>query len=922
MNHKLISIGEKILEQLALEADINTPDKSIGYFEGALDKRETQKWILRNEKARSSVFVKDMHGCAIDTADGQTDTIYTKTNTVYRDSPLGRLLTKGVGSHSHTTPIGKTISIEIDTLSKYLTDGRGDAVNGEIAFQENNQEFKFSSLIRDLEKIKRLENDISEDEKRLNEIEKETEEAKILIAKIDQKEKQISALKQKVQKHIAKEVALRDQPLLDEYQEEVKRSKILNGILIINGGPGTGKTTSLIQRINYLTSSTIEEEIGELNNEQREVIYNPNTGWIFYSPTNLLKAYLERAMKEENLIGLEENVRTWDNHRKILLRQTGLINVEKQRPFISKIIRNGTYFKQSYEVYNNVNRFFLDFILEKQTLRIKRIHDKHVFTKLSLKYTDDKVEKHRLAIMKLALKMKDSSLPALKYRKIESWAPFYINYSNEFAEEFKQLNSELTKEIKLEAGKLLVKINNNFELSEWLTSIIQEEIRNKEILMEDEDEDEDDEEEEIIETVDIANIEMIMIRKLSRFIRNIALREIDGSNTKISAKHKVLFEHLETFLVETQLQLFGVRLYFKKYFEKPTKGLESNLLSDIPRLYKQFRRVLFKNNPEILTKHGLTAFDKNLSNGNNHLYEEEADYLLSIIFGLCKRIYRDRKQYFKSSNHQYINTFKNNIKGVVAIDEATDFSIWELSAMTNLSHPLFDSVTLSGDLMQRLTERGISSWDDYVKIYPNTEIKNLKIAYRQTAKLLKIATEIYSWNVNSRAEFYSHFTDDPLDPSPLMIVSDNENIKHKWLVERITEIQKLYGTEFPTVAIFVKNDDEVVKLSNALKEFEIFEEISIDVVPCVHGQILGNKQSVRIYSIEYIKGLEFGAVFFHNLDDLSLHDDTLTNKYIYVGLSRANLFLGITMSEEFNEDLQFLNMHFARGSWDKYSVAN
>ena len=38
MNKKLISVGEKILDQLALEADINTPDKSIGYFEGVLDK--------------------------------------------------------------------------------------------------------------------------------------------------------------------------------------------------------------------------------------------------------------------------------------------------------------------------------------------------------------------------------------------------------------------------------------------------------------------------------------------------------------------------------------------------------------------------------------------------------------------------------------------------------------------------------------------------------------------------------------------------------------------------------------------------------------------------------------------------------------------------------------------------------------------
>ena len=98
-------------------------------------------------------------------------------------------------------------------------------------------------------------------------------------------------------------MALRDQPMLDEYQEDVKRSKILDGSLIINGGPGTGKTTSLIQRINYLTSPTIEEEIGELNKEQRDVLYNPHTDWVFYSPTEFLKVISEICHGSRKLAG-------------------------------------------------------------------------------------------------------------------------------------------------------------------------------------------------------------------------------------------------------------------------------------------------------------------------------------------------------------------------------------------------------------------------------------------------------------------------------------------------------------------------------------------------------------------------------------------------------------------------------------------
>lgn len=71
---------------------------------------------------------------------------------------------------------------------------------------------------------------------------------------------------------------------------------------------------------------------------------------------------------------------------------------------------------------------------------------------------------------------------------------------------------------------------------------------------------------------------------------------------------------------------------------------------------------------------------------------------------------------------------------------------------------------------------------------------------------------------------------------------------------------------------------KAVKIADTLKEYEALEEIGVDFVPCVLSQIPGNKQSVRAYSIEYIKGLDFGVVFFHNLDNLSLHDDTLTNK--------------------------------------------
>lgn len=46
--------------------------------------------------------------------------------------------------------------------------------------------------------------------------------------------------------------------------------------------------------------------------------------------------------------------------------------------------------------------------------------------------------------------------------------------------------------------------------------------------------------------------------------------------------------------------------------------------------------------------------------------------------------------------------------------------------------------------------------------------------------------------------------------------------------------------------------------------------------------------------------MEFDVVFFHNLDK-SDADLELKKRYIYVGVSRAAFFLGVTMHEEIRE---------------------
>lgn len=49
-----------------------------------------------------------------------------------------------------------------------------------------------------------------------------------------------------------------------------------------------------------------------------------------------------------------------------------------------------------------------------------------------------------------------------------------------------------------------------------------------------------------------------------------------------------------------------------------------------------------------------------------------------------------------------------------------------------------------------------------------------------------------------------------------------------------------------------------------------------------------------MFAAEYIKGLEFEAVFFVGIDRLAALYPALFDKYLYVGVTRAATYLGLT----------------------------
>lgn len=905
MNRKIVSIGEKILQQVGLEKDLQSPDQSIGFFEGKIQKQKAEKWILRKPKATTSAVVKNFQGDTVGTRVASIDTIYTPNNTVWRDSPLGGQIIQGVGESSYFGPKGLEISLDTEVYA-YFT---GEMLKGFIQLKEGDQLFNYENLERDLQRIKQLEDENQQEKLELESLAKESSQAEELRIRIDKRQQEIKTLEAKISQHISQEVALRDQPILDKYQEAVKRSKIFDGPLIINGGPGTGKTTSLIQRISFLTSKTIEESV-ELNQEMIQVLNYTNPSWVFYSPTELLKEYLSKAMIAEGLLANDNHVRTWENHRKVLVRESGIINIDTGRPFKFKSLPDGaSLFRNDSTAFTKLKTAFEAYLIDKQLNRIQSVHDEKL---LNILKSFSSIDKELVEdLIRQGYKLRDETIRAVEFKRIQSWIGIYIRLEEIFKANFSTLDKQLSQSLKESSSKLQVRIKNEKDVIEKLREIAVTS-GSQDV---DQEENEEEEEEGSINPQDAINVELVIDRALQGYLRNLALFQIYPGDNSLSKKNKELNQLLGDRTKDLKIDQLGILLFFRKYFQKPTQGLSANLFSDLFTSYKAFRKSLLQS--DILSEEGQNYLKSILQNKNSSISNEEIDFLLFWLFDFVKETFKANRAYYDSSTHPFISCFKQNTRAVIAIDEATDFSIWELAAISGLSHPLISSVTLSGDLMQRLTLKGINSWQDYVEVFPNTEIKDLKIAYRQTARLLDIAATIYRMHINKNAEFKSHFPGDPLDPAPLLHISEDFDEKIDWLAERILEIHSLYGRNFPTVAVFVKDDAECLKVARYLGKKEQLEEASISVVPCVQGQILGDRQSVRVYSIEYIKGLEFGAAFFHDLDNLNHIEKDQLIKYIYVGLSRANLFLGVTLNQQFEDRFGYLASLFKSGTWKK-----
>ena len=147
----------------------------------------------------------------------------------------------------------------------------------------------------------------------------------------------------------------------------------------------------------------------------------------------------------------------------------------------------------------------------------------------------------------------------------------------------------------------------------------------------------------------------------------------------------------------------------------------------------------------------------------------------------------------------------------------------------------------------------------------------------------------------------------------LLIADDEENIRNglKYILDWEELGYKVCGE--------AANGKEAIQQIIDLNPDLVIQDIKmpgytgIEVINGSEGNVLANKNNIRVYPIDVVKGMEFDVVFFHNIDKVSADPD-LVKRFIYVGVSRAAFFLGVTMNKEMPEIGQYLQKN---KKWDK-----
>lgn len=926
----LRQIGESIKIHVEKEISGNFPSKAIARvhctFTDSNGISTIQNcWLINGDVYRAGRDHVDITGTTAAHTTGIKIALKDDGNPVSKNSRLGEILVRShSGSHIYLAPdpIRRKVfhekKVQIHNRSGYHP-SNGDPSEVEILISGEPSPYRYARLsdllnsataegakLRELEEQRKclekerlriaceLEEKKAREEKGCLEILKrqKEEEEKKNREEIERLEKQYAETLSKekaVRAFMRKNVVLRSQHILNPYQDNAKRSHIFDGIpIVIEGGPGTGKTTTMIQRLMFLLSNQALTEYGApLSEQQITTLTNPeerDNHWLFFSPTDMLLQYLRDNMREEGLRANDRNTRTIAKFRNKAMRDYKLFNPSNDGPFKDYKPLEGEEILifDAHKAIKDFELYIIDYCNKLLQQRFE-LNTSHYI------WNDDAIS--------IKLRCKNSG----KIKDTDGLMNLFNSLQENEKKKVREWSDKLTELLKTSALKLKAAVLNDVSSVKKLESLFEK--WRKERLRTDESDEEDaiideDDDEEI--SFSRQEFEAQLFQELKKLLKQMGLKKCDGK-IKISRRNQEIIDIIKEHIDEEELDIefIGSIALFVRNYASLCRGIERNIIGLVHRLYKSFRKNQVDGNlyrTDLLKK--IVSKDS-----NKHLHPDEQNLVLGFINEMLHRIYRRSRTRFESLKHKYSVAFKESVRNVIGIDEATDYSLLDYYFMISFRHYEFSSITLCGDLMQGLNSNGITDWNTLQKFnLPDLEVTSLDISYRQLPTLLNMARELYHDDIGSYPPYRSEMEPSPTEPHPLLFISDDEWEKADWISERILNILRIYDNELPSVAIFVGDN---VNINDFIERITEIDKLNgIEVVDCSGDRQLQNKEMVRVFRLSEVKGMEFEAAFFYDIDEAIItKNENLMRRYLYVGISRATSHLAATMTSRENNSI-------------------
>ncbi len=608
-------------------------------------------------------------------------------------------------------------------------------------------------------------------------------------------------------RRIAERFELADIPVVDSCQGDIWRLDIRR-FIVITGAPGTGKTTTAIKRIAQKTDAAAlidsSEVTGISDDTLRDWLRGP-TNWVLFTPSDLLRNYLQQALGQEGLPATEEQVPVWGTS-KIRIARDAL-----------RLIGKGCFFTLASNLVARRDSKSL-------TAWVMGFHD-HVEHRIHEDVRRE-VEEHGSVLAGTLSdlgKVAVSEVSDAQREAVSIWRDVsMLGRDQETARLTRTLNDALRLKARLQ------------QFSE-------------------------------------------------RYPEAAPGGDANRIKTVIAAANEVI----------------------RKCTDEANTSIDS-VLRKLSFLYQQYRlratEELGFYRPEMIG-----------AVNDRRIDPLELDGLIYVALLTVREAF-DKDDCIQRPGGSITQRLLNELRYVVVVDEATDFSAVELACMRLLAHPVFDCVTLSGDPMQRMTDQGIGDWQELTELVKAPESHELRLSYRQTKKLLKIAARLYEQSIGRAAPFEAGFAESADDPDALWYRNSSRDSVAQWLTQRIGEIYEICGQLLPSIAVLVPDEDCVKPLTDLIRQ-PLLEAYGIETEACLEGRILGTQAKVRVFSVQFIKGLEFEAAFFVDADRMAQMAPGLVDRFLYVGLTRARYFLGVTTQGDLPQELAHVTDFFRQSTW-------